>query len=109
MSEIDSLDKPALTAELEANLWEFWSTFGRGPGCILHDEDDALWFENPIPLIPYNGILKFQVEKRIDQRIDRMVSHYQKRRAAFMWVVHPSSSPIDLSDRLGRYPNTYRS
>ena len=100
MTKIDFYDKPALITELEANLWEFWSTFGRGPGCILHDEGDALWFENPIPIMPYNGILKFQVEKNIDQRIDRLVNHYQKRRVVFFWVVHPRSSPIDLSDRL---------
>jgi GNAT superfamily N-acetyltransferase len=100
MTEIDLLDKPALIAELEANFWEFWSTFGRGPGGTLHDEGDALWFENPIPIIPYNTILKFQVEKNIDLRIDRLVNHYQKRRVAFLWVVHPTSSPIDLPDRL---------
>ena len=52
MPEIDILDKSALIIELEANLWEFWSTFGRGPGGTLHDEGDALWFENPIPIIP---------------------------------------------------------
>ena len=53
MTKIDFFDKPALITELEANLWEFWSTFGRGPGCTLHDEGDALWFENPIPIMPY--------------------------------------------------------
>ena len=100
MTKIDFFDKPALITELEANLWEFWSTFGRGPGCTLHDEGDALWFENPIPIMPYNGILKFQVEKNIDQRIDKLVNHYQKRRVVFFWVVHPTSSPLDLSDRL---------
>jgi len=100
MTKINFFDKPALTTELEANLWQFWSTFGRGPGCTLHDEGDALWFENPIPIMPYNGILKFQVEKNIDQRIDRLVNHYQERRVVFFWVVHPTSSPLDLSDRL---------
>lgn len=100
MTEIDLPDKPALITELESNLWEFWSTFGRGHGGTLHDEGDALWFENPIPIIPYNGILKFQVEKNIDQRIERLVNHYQKRGVAFFWVVHPTSSPTDLPNRL---------
>lgn len=27
---------------LEHNLWELWSWFGRGPGCALYDEGDAL-------------------------------------------------------------------
>lgn len=100
MNEIDFIDKTALIQELESNLWEGWSTFGRGPRGALHNEGDALWFETPIPIIPYNGILKFQAEKNIDQRIDKLVNHYQKRRVAFLWVVHPTSSPLDLSDRL---------
>ncbi len=63
MNEIDFNDKTALIQVLESNLWEGWSTFGRAPGGALHYEVDALWFETPIPTIPYNGILKFQVEK----------------------------------------------
>jgi GNAT superfamily N-acetyltransferase len=100
MSVMDVLDKTALIHELEANLWEMWSTFGRGPGCALYDEGDALWFENPIPIIPYNGILKFQVEEDIDQRIDRLVRHFHERRVAFMWIVHPTALPLDLPERL---------
>ena len=100
MNEMDILDRPALTHELEANLWETWSTFGCGPGCALHDKGGALWFETPIPIIPYNAILKFQVEENIDPRIDRMVDHLHRRRVAFMWIVHPTSLPSDLPERL---------
>ncbi|MFC2023585.1 hypothetical protein ACFLT5_02480 [Chloroflexota bacterium] len=102
MSETSVLDVPALTHELEANLWEMWSTFGRGPDCALHDEGDALWFENPIPIIPYNGILKFRVQENIDRRIDRLVDHFRYRRAAFIWIVHPTSFSPDLPERLER-------
>ncbi|MGD9091930.1 MAG: GNAT family N-acetyltransferase [Anaerolineales bacterium] len=100
MSGIDLLDKSALIHELEANLWEMWSTFGCGPGCAIHDEGNALWIENPIPIIPYNGILKFQVERNINQRIDKIVRHYQRRGVEFMWIVHPSSLPPDIPTRL---------
>jgi GNAT superfamily N-acetyltransferase len=100
MNGKDQLDKTALIQELEINLWEMWSTFGCGPACAIHDEGDALWIENPIPIIPYNGILKFKVERNIKQRIDQIVSRYQQRRAVFMWIVHPSSLPLDLPARL---------
>lgn len=79
MNEMDILHRPALIHELEANQWEMWPTFGRGPGCALHDEGDALWFENPIPIIPYNGILKFQVEEDVNQRIDNVVVRFRER------------------------------
>jgi hypothetical protein len=55
MNEFDYSDKTALIQELESNLWEYWSHFGRGPGCTLHDEENTLWFETPIPILPYSG------------------------------------------------------
>lgn len=100
MREIDILDETALIDELEANLWETWSSFGRGPGCSLHDEGDILWFETPIPIIPYNAILKFRAEEDVEQKIDRLVNHLNNRQVAFMWIVHPSSRPVDLPARL---------
>lgn len=103
MDTIDVSDKSALLREIEENLWETWSNWGRGPGCSLHEEDDLLWFETPIPIIPYNGILKFQVEHKADQRISDLAEHFGRKKAQFMWVFHPSSRPSDLADRLQRH------
>ena len=100
MNEIDMSDRTALIHELEANLWETWANFGRGQGCGLHDEGDVLWFENSIPIIPYNGILKFQTEIEVDRKIGRLVDHFHEQRAAFMWILHPTSLPSDLPERL---------
>jgi hypothetical protein len=100
MNEMDGLDRTPLIHELEANLWEMWSAFGCGPGCALHGEGDALWFENPIPIIPHNGILKFQVDEDVDQRIDHVVECFRQRRVTFMWILHPTSKPLDLPERL---------
>ena len=86
--------------EIELNLWETWSNFGRGPGCTLHDESDALWFETPIPVLPYNTVLKFQVERDVDSRIDSMINRYTERNVPLLWIVHPSSLPHDLPERL---------
>ncbi len=66
----------ALIDEIEFNFWETWSNFGFAPGCALHDEGDALWFETPIPIIPYNVVLKFQMERNINQKIDELISHF---------------------------------
>ncbi|UCD22566.1 MAG: GNAT family N-acetyltransferase [Chloroflexota bacterium] len=85
---------------LEHNLWSLWSWFGRGPDCSLHDEGDALWFETPIPTLPYNMVLRFAVTSDIDRRINSIVEHYRRRRVTFLWVIHPSSMPKDLGDRL---------
>ena len=97
---IVGFDENALLQALEHNLWGFWSWFGRGPGCALHDEGDALWFETPIPTLPYNMVLRFAVTSDIDSRIDSIIDHYRHRRVAFLWIIHPSSMPKDLGDRL---------
>ena len=86
--------------QIEVNLWETWSNFGRGPGCSLHDEGNLLWFETPIPFHPYNTILKFQVEQDVDQKIDELIRHLSARKVPVLWIVHPSSKPLDLVDRL---------
>ena len=100
MDEVDIPDRGRLVREIEENLWEMWANFGRGPGCSLHEKDDLLWFETPIPIIPYNGVLRFQLQANVDQRIDSIVEHFVRKEAQFMWVVHPSSGPSDLRDRL---------
>lgn len=97
-----TVDKEVLIRETEINLWETWSNFGRGPGCALHDEGDALWFETPIPIVPYNTILKFQVQTEIEKRIDALLARYRERQVPILWIVHPSSFPRDLPKRLER-------
>lgn len=99
-SEIIGFHKDFVLRALEYNLWEMWSWFGRGPDCALHDEGDVLWFDTPIPTIPYNAILRFIVANDVDRRIDSLIEHYRQRQVAFLWMVHPSSMPSDLGDRL---------
>jgi ribosomal protein S18 acetylase RimI-like enzyme len=89
-----------LVRAIEHNLWETWANFGGGPGCALHDEGDLLWFETPVPIIPYNSVIKFQVARNIDQKIDELVNYFSSRKAPLLWFVHPTSSPPDLARRL---------
>lgn len=59
-----------------------------------------MWFETTLPIIPYNGVLRFQVQKDVDERINAIVEHFKRRQAQFMWIVHPSSKPWNLQERL---------
>ena len=97
---IPGYSKEEVIHQVEMNLWETWSNFGRGPGCTLHDEGDALWFETPIPVLPYNTVLRFQVEQDVDRRIDSLINRYRNRNVPQLWIVHPSSQPGDLAERL---------
>lgn len=100
---IPGYSEEKIVHEIELNLWETWSNFGRGPGCTLHDEGDALWFETPIPTIPYNTVLKFHVEHDADRRIETLIQGYAKRNVTPLWIVHPSSFPTDLPERLVQF------
>ena len=103
MSEVTGI--PGYTREevihqIELNLWETWSNFGRGPGCTLHDQGDALWFETPIPILPYNTVLKFQVNENVDERMDELIQGFAKRKVTPLWIVHHTSTPGDIAERL---------
>lgn len=100
MNKVDVPDRETLVREIEENLWQTWSTFGRGEGCSLYEENDMLWFETPIPIIPYNGVLKSQLQVNVDQKIDSIIEHFNRKQVQFMWIVHPSSKPSDLRTRL---------
>jgi ribosomal protein S18 acetylase RimI-like enzyme len=100
---VDDITDPndrVVVQALEQNLWEMWSRFGRGDGCVLHEEADAIWFDTPIPTLPYNAVIRFAAEDDVDRRIDAIFDHYRRRGVPFMWIAHPSAQPPDLDERL---------
>ncbi|NKQ35370.1 MAG: GNAT family N-acetyltransferase [Chloroflexi bacterium] len=93
-------DQTLLIDEIELNLWEGWSNWGRGPGCKLHDTDELLLFETPLPLIPYNGVLKTQIAHNAESKIEEITRHFAERRDPFIWLLHPTSQPANLYELL---------
>ena len=87
-------------AQLEENLWDMWSAFGRGDGCRLVDRPELLLFETPIPHIPYNSVMRFRAQDAVDETIDEILASFAARNVPLMWVVHPTSLPRDIDARL---------
>jgi GNAT superfamily N-acetyltransferase len=95
------VSSPRAHAALEENLWSMWSQFGRGPGCALHEDEGLTWFETPIPVPPYNMVVRFQRgDAAADAAIDAVFAHFAKRRVPFLWLIHPTAGPTDLASRL---------
>ena len=93
----------SLTSRIEAteqNLWGLWERFGRAPGGTLHKEGGAVWFDTVLSQLPYNGVLKFRNDENAEALIDRICAHYEKRGVPFIWIVHPSGKPSNLSHLL---------
>jgi GNAT superfamily N-acetyltransferase len=93
----------ATLAAVEENLWSMWSQFGRAPGCALHDDDGVLWFETPIPVPPYNMVVRCHGDHDANAAMARVFSHFRHRAVPFVWFAHPSTRPADLESRLGRH------
>jgi len=89
------------TTLLEANLWSMWANFGRGERCRLIDEPDVMRFETPLAYVPYNTIVRFRVEDRVDEVLDSILDAYRARGVPLVWIVHPTAGPADLGSRLG--------
>ncbi len=101
---MDVTDVDTRIAALERNLWSMWSQFGRGPACRLHDAPDASWFETPIPVPPYNMVVRFQGQDRPgwEDSVERIFRHFERRGVPFVWLLHPSASPNGLPEALRR-------
>jgi GNAT superfamily N-acetyltransferase len=98
--EIAGASERAIRDALERNLWALWSRFGRGEECVLHEHEDALFFDTPIPTLPYNAVLHFCAVSDLERRIDAIFEHYRQRDVPFIWIVHPTAQPSDLGERL---------
>lgn len=100
---VDGLTESSATiASVEKNLWSMWSQFGHGPGCALHDAGGVTWFETPIPVPPYNMVLRCHGHGHAHETIGRVFSRFRRRAVPFVWFVHPSARPVDLGMLLER-------
>jgi GNAT superfamily N-acetyltransferase len=90
------MDSSTTLASVEANLWSMWSQFGRGPGCALHDAGGLTWFETPIPVPPYNMVVRCHADGHAHEAIARVFARFRRRAVPFVWFVHPSARPVNL-------------
>ncbi|MEK6222376.1 MAG: GNAT family N-acetyltransferase [Chloroflexota bacterium] len=100
MKSVNPEIKDTFLRELEVNLWEVWSNFGKGKNSELHTDENVIWFRTPLSTIPYNGVLKFQMKENIENQIDDIINKCSEGGRQFIWLVTPSSEPKDLAKRL---------
>ena len=92
------------TREIEAALVGHWSHLGRWSAGALVDEGGVLWYETPIPHLPYNGVIRTAITGGDpDKTISDVVESFQRREVPFLWWEHPSCTPDDLGCRLQRH------
>src|SRR5687768_13525622 len=95
----------SVVADIEEALFAQWSHFGRWPRGELHDQDGLLWFETPIKPLPYNGVIRSRLREgaSADATIRALMARFRARDVQWFWVVHPSTTPAELGDRLSAH------
>jgi GNAT superfamily N-acetyltransferase len=87
---------------VEFNLAEYWASFGAGNRGEVHDSDSSRWIYSGTPY--FNRVVSTHFnEGNADAQIRETVRVFRRRRAAFTWLTGPSSTPIDLGERLERH------
>jgi ribosomal protein S18 acetylase RimI-like enzyme len=92
-----------VVTEIEEAFVSHWSVFGRWAKGELHEEKGVLWFETPIKHLPYNAVIRTQIDGEADAAVSGVVERFRARGVQFFWLVHPSARPADLSERLAAH------
>jgi GNAT superfamily N-acetyltransferase len=100
MKESNTNLKESFLRELEVNFWEGWTYFGKGKNSKLFESENVIWYRTPLPLIPYNAVIKFQITENTEKELDHIFQEVSKGGRDFVWVITPSSEPKDLPQKL---------
>jgi ribosomal protein S18 acetylase RimI-like enzyme len=85
---------------IEKAFIALWSAFGQAPGAILHEDGDLIWVEAPVAQLPYNAVVRTRLGTDAEERIEQVIRHFRERAAQFLWLVHPTAQPDNLTERL---------
>jgi hypothetical protein len=98
---LQDLSVPALVEAIDANLCEFWASFGRVPECEAQHDPEMLRVITPIPHPMFNGVFRARLSPRdIDAKIDVTLACFQSRHVPLLWWTGPSTRPADLGEHL---------
>ncbi len=99
----------SLAASIGDNVCAVWPLLGRGPGGAVHEDAGALWVMAPIPMKPFNLVLRTAwTPDETSERIADIVGRAAAADREIDFLVGPWCRPLDLGDRLAAmgYPCT---
>lgn len=92
---INETDK--LVKALEANLFSYWSNYGRSNLAQLYTDANLVYFVTGINSVLYNQVISAQASvEQVESAIAQVFEHFIPNRIPFCWWTSPSTQPADL-------------
>jgi len=89
---------------LEQNMFEFYTSWGRAPGCECFESVDFIRFATGIPDAVCNGVFRAQLAPEgIDPVIEENLAYFKPKQVPWMWYIGPLTRPSDLGAHLERH------
>lgn len=100
-SILTDLSDPALTQAMEANLEESYVLLTRIAEAVVYDGPDMLRVCTGVPHFMVNGVVRIRLsEEKLEDRIEATLGYFRSRRLPMLWMLGPSSRPVNLGDHL---------
>ncbi|MEM8531977.1 MAG: GNAT family N-acetyltransferase [Chloroflexota bacterium] len=92
---------PELMPAFDANLVEFWATYGRAPNYEAHERNDMVKCMTGVPFPLFNGVYYAQLtQDAVAREIAELKTDVHRMQMPSFWWVGPDSKPDDLSNHL---------
>lgn len=89
---------------VEANLFAFFHHLANWPRVELHDDADCCWTLSDVPFPLFNSVLRARLSTEgADAVIEARIRDCNHRHVPMLWWTGPSSTPVDLDERLERH------
>ena len=97
--KIDETDK--VVQALEANLFSYFTNFGRTPLGELHESSHLLYFSTGIGSLFHNGVFRARLhESEVERAIAEVIEYFAAKQVPFCWWTSNSTQPNDLGKYL---------
>ena len=98
---ITDVSDQSMRAAVEDNLFAFWSALSRSSLITVEDRPDMLRYTTGVPFPVMNGILRARLDAD-DAAVRDALEPFRSRSLPMMWWTGPSTTPVDLPERLER-------
>ncbi|BAZ45181.1 putative acetyltransferase [Chondrocystis sp. NIES-4102] len=86
-----------IVTALEANLFSYWSNYGRSNLAQLYTASNLVYFVTGINSVLYNQVVYAQLTvDQVESAIAQVFEHFIPKRIPFCWWTSPSTQPTDL-------------